>query len=105
MSESALMTIKGFPTSLPEAEIRGLLETIGPVDAFECEIDGASLTCRCRYAKEEDTVKAKKGFHDLEMGEMTLQVEVEEPLRERRRSSRRDRSVYITGRYEIKDIA
>lgn len=28
---AAMMTIKGFPSSLPEAEIKGLLETIGQV--------------------------------------------------------------------------
>ncbi len=31
----AMMTIKGFPSSLPEAEIKGLLETIGQV-SFAC---------------------------------------------------------------------
>lgn len=28
---AAMMTIRGFPSSLPEAEIKGLLETIGKV--------------------------------------------------------------------------
>ncbi|CAM9503767.1 unnamed protein product [Pylaiella littoralis] len=74
----AMMIIKGFPSSLPEAEIKGLLETIGQVDVFQCAVDGDSLTCTCRYAADEDTAKAKKGFHDLEMGEMTLKVEIEE---------------------------
>eukprot|EP00752_Nemacystus_decipiens_P009180 g8201.t1 len=75
---AAMMTIKGFPSSLPEAEIKGLLETIGQVDVFQCSVDGDSLTCRCRYAAADDTAKAKKGFHDLEMGEMTLKVEIDE---------------------------
>ncbi|CAM9724498.1 unnamed protein product [Ectocarpus sp. 6 AP-2014] len=74
----AMMTIKGFPSSLPEAEIKGLLETIGQVDIFRCNVDGDSLTCTCRYSTDDDTAKAKKGFHDLEMGEMTLKVDVEE---------------------------
>lgn len=30
-------------------------------------MDGDSLTCRCKYAAAEDTAKAKKGFHDLEV--------------------------------------
>lgn len=30
---AAMMTIRGFPSSLPEAEIKGLLETIGQVSS------------------------------------------------------------------------
>lgn len=37
------------------------------MDAFECVTDGDSLTCTCRYSTDEDTAKAKKGFHDLEV--------------------------------------
>lgn len=37
------------------------------VASFECAVDGDSLTCRCRYVTDEDTAKAKKGFHDLEV--------------------------------------
>ncbi|CAM9951085.1 unnamed protein product [Ascophyllum nodosum] len=74
----AMMTIKGFPPSLPQAEIKGLLETIGKVEEFACYHEEASLTCRCRYASEEDAAKAKKGFHDLQMGATTLKVDFEE---------------------------
>ena len=34
---------------------------------FECTVDGANLTCTCRYTSDDDTSKAKKGFHDLEV--------------------------------------
>ncbi len=40
---------------------------IRQVDVFQCTVDGDSLTCTCRYAADEDTAKAKKGFHDLEV--------------------------------------
>lgn len=40
--------------------------TIKKVEEFACYQEGQSLTCKCRYADQEDTAKAKKGFHDLE---------------------------------------
>lgn len=37
------------------------------VDVFECTVDGENLTCTCRYTSDDDTSKAKKGFHELEV--------------------------------------
>lgn len=41
----ALVTIRGFPASLPEAEIRSLLETIGQVRSWV--LRGFHKLCRC----------------------------------------------------------
>lgn len=39
---------------------------------FECSSEEATLTCKCRYVNDEDTIKAKKGFHELEVREGCL---------------------------------
>lgn len=54
-----------FPYLLPGS--RWVADATSQVDVFQCSVDGDSLTCSCRYAAAEDTAKAKKGFHDLEV--------------------------------------
>ena len=43
------------------------------VDVFECTVEGDNLTCTCRYTTDDDTTKAKKGFHDLEVRFLSCQ--------------------------------